>query len=322
MAKQTIKKHTTRKTFTLEDAHAAFISEKLLQGRSSKTLKNYITSYQIFCQVNGFDSKTPASIIQRHHVYNWIGDMMIEKKPASTINHYIRDIRAFIYYMQENDLCEKFKIEQVSAQETVPKFYTDEEIQILLEKPTNMDNFVEVRTWVIINLVCGTGVRARSVRELKIGEIDLKNGFIVFSATKNKKTLRLPISRLLRPILIQYLEEWRNDAEDDDFVFPDVTNHRLSENGLRLSYERYCHSRGIERTSIHSLRHSFARNWILEGGQPYQLMTALGHSDLTMTKKYVRLFGDDLAETYEQFNLLDTQDKGNRTKQIKRNKRK
>ena len=68
---------------------------------------------------------------------------------------------------------------------------------------------------------------------------------------------------------------------------------------------KYNHERGVEKTSIHLFRHTFAKHWILQGGDIFRLQKILGHSDLSVTKEYVQMFGQDLQMDFEKFNPLD-----------------
>ena len=71
---------------------------------------------------------------------------------------------------------------------------------------------------------------------------------------------------------------------------------------MLASYNR---SKGVEKTSAHLYRHTFAKKWILNGGDIFRLQKILGHSDLTVVKEYVQMFGQDLAIDFDKFNPLD-----------------
>ena len=58
-------------------------------------------------------------------------------------------------------------------------------------------------------------------------------------------------------------------------------------------------------TSIHLFRHTFAKNWIMGGGDIFRLQKILGHSTLDMVKQYVAIFGGDLKRDYDRFSALD-----------------
>lgn len=68
---------------------------------------------------------------------------------------------------------------------------------------------------------------------------------------------------------------------------------------------RYNIKRNVNKTSCHLFRHTFAKQWILAGGDMFRLQKILGHSDLTVTKEYVAMFGQDLQMDFERFNPLD-----------------
>jgi len=64
-----------------------------------------------------------------------------------------------------------------------------------------------------------------------------------------------------------------------------LTVPRLS-NNLR----DYNLSRGIMKTGVHRWRHTFAKKWILAGGDIFRLQKILGHSSLDVVKEYVDMF--------------------------------
>ena len=61
----------------------------------------------------------------------------------------------------------------------------------------------------------------------------------------------------------------------------------------------------MSKTSCHLFRHSFAKQWIMAGGDMFRLQKILGHSDLSITREYVQMFGQDLQIDFENFNPLD-----------------
>jgi integrase/recombinase XerD len=80
----------------------------------------------------------------------------------------------------------------------------------------------------------------------------------------------------------------------------------------------YNRSRGISKTSVHLLRHAFAKNWVLMGGDVFRLQKQLGHSTLEMSRRYANIYDRDLHKDTEQFNLLEKLKQGSKT--IKLNK--
>ena len=67
----------------------------------------------------------------------------------------------------------------------------------------------------------------------------------------------------------------------------------------------YNKGRGVEHTGIHQYRHTFAKQWILSGGNVVALSRILGHSNLNITQNYINLLVTDLAKQVDEINLLD-----------------
>ena len=91
----------------------------------------------------------------------------------------------------------------------------------------------------------------------------------------------------------------------ENYLFCDQYGGMLSENALRLAIARYNQRRGVQKTSIHLFRHTFARKYLVDcGGNAFTLQKLLGHSTLTMTKRYCAIFDADIAKNYDRFSPL------------------
>ena len=104
-------------------------------------------------------------------------------------------------------------------------------------------------------------------------------------------------------ILKEYLRFRR--GEETDPLFCDITGGPLTENGLRKAIVRYNMSRGVQKTSIHLFRHTFARKYLIDcGGDAFTLQKILGHSTLDMTKHYCAVFNADIIKNFDNFSPL------------------
>lgn len=88
-------------------------------------------------------------------------------------------------------------------------------------------------------------------------------------------------------------------------LFCTETGTQLTENGLRQSIARYNMRHGVQKTSIHLFRHTFARKYLIDcGGDAFTLPKLLGHSTLAMTKHYCAIYDADLTKNYDNFSPL------------------
>ncbi len=221
-----------------------------------------------------------------------------------TINSYLRSVRAFLYFCMEDKYIPTFKIQLIKAEKKIKETYTDDELVRLLEKP-DVDNcsFSCYKTWVFENYLLGTGNRISTALDLHIGDINFQSGVIILRKTKNRKQQIIPLSATLAEILQGYLQI--RGGEADDYVFCNEYGGQASCRMYQQLVRRYNRKRGVEKTSCHTFRHTFAKNWILNSGDMFRLQKILGHSDLTVTKEYVNMFGQDLQMDFEKFNPLD-----------------
>jgi integrase/recombinase XerD len=221
-----------------------------------------------------------------------------------TVNTYLRGLRAILYFFMEREYMPKFKVKLIRQEKKVKNVYTDVELKLLLAKPDiKKCDFTEYRNWVISNYLLATGNRLGTLCELKISDIDFQNHEILLKKVKNRRQYIIPLSLRLEKILLEYLIYRK--GEPDNYLFCNRYGEKLQKGALTTAIKRYNHSRGVEKTSIHLYRHTFAKNWILNGGDIFRLKSILGHSSIDIVKEYAEMFGSDLKRNFDRFNPLD-----------------
>lgn len=323
--KRTIKRTVETVTPTFREAFDEFIMEKEAHNLSPATIKNYKQSYEYFISFNRYnEDEDTVDCVSQADFYKWMNTMKLDGVKPTSINHYIRDTRAFFYWCMDLDrkyIEPAFKIKQAEGQEEQLKLFPDDELALLLEKPERSNNkFTDWRTWAVCNWVLGTGNRAATIVDVQIGDIDFKKKEIALRHTKNKKAQIIPLSSSLEVVLKEYIKMWRKGAPPEAYLFCNVGEEKLTTNALQNSFGKYCKARGATHTNIHGLRHNFAKGWVKNNGNMYALQKILGHSTLDMTRKYVNLFSEDIKEDYDRFSPLDSiKRKQKRTQTVKKN---
>lgn len=321
--KRKVQRNDGASVMLVSNAFEEFIEQKEAQGSAASTLRNYNQSFEYFMEFNDFDSSTAMEEITQSLFFKWMNSMRIEGIAPTSINHYLRDVRAFFYWCMDEGreyVKPRFKIEMIKGQEESIKFFKEEDVATLLVKPQPKDSFAEWRTWAIINWVLATGNRAATITAIKLYDINYKDREITLAHTKNKKAQVIPLSSSLETVLKEYIRIWRNNARISDWLFPNIGDEQLTTNALAHAFAKYCHDRGVEQTNIHGLRHTFAREWIKNNGNTFTLQKMLGHSTLDMTKRYVSLVAADLKKGFDAVSPLDNIKRAaKRTHTIKRN---
>lgn len=316
--KRTIHRHNEDELVTILDAFHSFIEDKQARNLSRTSIIDYEDSFRYFMNYFGFDEYTSIHEVNEAMFKDWTRDMLQRDISPSSINRYLRDCKVFFNWCINNALLylPSLKIDMVKGQEGKVKAFPDEDIELIMAKPLEKNNFIDWRTWTVINWVLATGNRASTVCSITIGDIDFKNNEITLPHTKNKKAQIIPLSATLARVIKEYIRTWRYDCTPEDYLFPNTANEQLTADALSQAFAKYCKKRGSSHTNIHGLRHSFALNWIRNGGNQFKLQRILGHSSLEMTKRYVALAAVDLKDDYEQFSTLDTITKSKKPKKL------
>lgn len=155
----------------------------------------------------------------------------------------------------------------------------------------------------MVNYFVSTGNRLTTALNVKIEDLDFDNNLIKLVVLKNRRQQLIPMSNGLKKVLKCYLSLWNHD--NIEYLFPEYEGKQFSRYGAYAALRKYNIDRGVTKTSIHLYRHTYAKNYILAGGDCTYLQRLLGHSTSDMTNHYINLYGTDLQKNYDKFNPLD-----------------
>lgn len=286
---------------TIEDAFTLFIRKCKVKNLTELSIASYEKKIIHFYEF--MDKTKPVIEITSDVVDNYIL-WLRENTEANdiTINSYLRTVRAFVYYCQECGFIEHFKIHLIKADKEIKETYTNDELVKLLAEPETC-SFSVYKTWAFENFLLGTGCRISTALNVKIGDVDFENGLITYRKTKNRKQQIVPLSKSLERVLISYLEVRGGNGED--YLFCNEYGNKASERTYQQLVRRYNLKRNVNTTSCHSFRHTYAKLAVMNGMDVFRLQRMLGHSDLTVTRQYVELFGNDLQVDFDKYSPLD-----------------
>ena len=288
----TASKPSQNKTF--KELKEEFIRQAEIRNLSEWTIKSYKYHTKYFLDFAG--EGLMCKDIGLEMIEGYILHMKEQKSISNpvTLNSYLQNISPLIKYgVKKRYILNQFAMPFVKGQETFKDIYSDDEIKTLLETPNKKD-FITTRTYTIIWLLASTGIRARELRELKICNVDMINRAITVNQTKNKKARRVPISKSLYDVLLNYMEIRKGDFED--YLFPTVYNEILAMTSLQDSVKKYCNERGISKTSLHLFRHTFITNAVNKNVNPLVLKRITGHSTMNQLNKYYNARTVDLVD--------------------------
>ena len=235
-------------------------------------------------------------------IEDFIDHEMSKGNRITAINTRLRGLRVFFRWCADRGYMNDPRIVLLKEDETIKEPYTDEELQRLLKQPES-DRWTEWRNWAAVNTFLATGIRANTLVNIRIGDVDFGHDLIILKKLKNRKQQIIPLSSSLKDVLELYLQLW--DWTTEYNLFPTSANGQMTVHALETAVRHFNISRGVTKTSLHLFRHTFAKNYIMAGGGMVQLQTILGHSTLDMTRKYVHLYGQDIQKDFNLLNPLN-----------------
>lgn len=286
-----------------------------LRNLSEYSIIHKEDSQKKFTQFLGVDD-FKISEVNSELVEEFVFSLQGQGLKVVTINTYLRSLKAFLNWASKNGYLDTVAVPKLKEEETVKEVYSQKQLEALLKKPNiSSCSFNEYRTWVIVNYFLATGNRLNTCINLKIGDIDFENEYITLKVTKSKKQQLIPLSRALKGVLVEYLSI--RGGEESDYLFCTEDGVQLKRATLSNSIYKYNKTRGVEMTSIHAFRHTFAISSVRNGVDVFKLQKLMGHSDINTTRIYVNLASEDLKVDYEKFNPLDVYMNNTISKQIK-----
>lgn len=294
---------------TFAEGFDDFLYSRKIEGCRPATIKHYQDSIHVFNLY--YDEHIKMEDITSSTVSNFFCRLQERGLAEKTICTYIRALRTVLYYFMDNGWMAQFKIKTPKVTRQIKHIYTDEELRALLQHPRNLKRqnggkkvtFVEYRDWAFVNYIMGTGQRLSTIINIKIKDLDLQNGLVYLHHLKNRKQIVLPLTSSLVEVMKDYLRIRGNNQ--NDYLFCTAFGEKVAPSTMIASIRRYNQNRGVEKTSIHLLRHTFAVNWIRQSGDIVKLQHMLTHSDLKTTQLYLDLVYDDLAQNMEEVNPLE-----------------
>ena len=134
----------------------------------------------------------------------------------------------------------------------------------------------------IVTIALHTGMRSGEIRSLQWRDLDFDTGFLIVRDSKNGEARHVPMDSTV----IAILRNWPRTT-GSEFTFNNNAGKRLGwvQHGWRKALGRA----GLTDLHFHDLRHTFASQWMMAGGDLYVLKSILGHKSIAMTQRYAHL---------------------------------
>jgi len=279
---------------------------QFLKGVSPSTLAWYHYSFQAFAPVleRAYESSADfkASVMARIQELREQGR---GNKPVS-INTYLRCFKTFLNWCHEEQILkEPIKLSWLKEEQKVLATFSPAQVSLLLKWKPGKDS--QRRLHALICLFLDTGLRLSEALGLTNDDVDFDNLIIKVKGKGGKHRL-VPMSLELRKVLFR----WRQKPPEhlshhSGLMFSTKYGTQLHARDSLRDFKKLCRKLRITgvRCSPHTLRHTFAVNYLRAGGNLFYLSKILGHSSVQTTERYLQsLQVEDLQAVHNRLSLL------------------
>ena len=296
------------------------------EGKSKKTIEFYESNLKRFARyvrvsklADGIDDIGPAEVRRyvRHlqeEVTRWQSSPYIrddKRLSAHSIQASVRAIKAFWSWLCAEDYIEgnpmvRLKLPKVPHK--VIATFDMEHIKRMLHA-LDLGRPAGFRDYSIILVLLDTGIRLGELTGLTLDNVDFEHFFFLVRGKGDKERV-VPFGGQVRRVLRRYVDRFRPEP-----AYPRVNELFLTSTGLPLQphsvqsmVRRLGRQAGITdvRCSPHTFRHTFAKQYLMNGGDAFSLQKILGHSSLEVVRTYVNLAFKDVAEQHRKASPVDT----------------
>lgn len=206
--------------------------------------------------------------------------------------------RLYQWNVIEHDLTEAIILPK-KVKRIIPSFSKDEVLDILDSFDKN--TFIGYRDYAIMNLFFGTGIRKSELLGIRMK--DLQGDFIRILGKGDKERL-VPVGDKLGRVLTRYV---RMRKSSNEYLFIAGNGNHLTPSGLNVIFRRLKENKAkwSTRVSAHTCRHTFAKLFLLNGGDLFSLQKILGHEDISTTRVYIDLNKNEMKFQNDKFNPLE-----------------
>lgn len=291
----------------IAEATNTIFNQMRVAGNRPRTIDSYEYIFKQFVDINGIEYVEEINI---DSIYNYLGSIAVSQRTKLI---RLKSTKAVLSKFHNNGwLKERFWSNiQIKVDKEVKKGAKETDIDHLLQL-IDKTTFIGFRDACAVKLMYKTGIRIRTLGELREHHIDFENLCLNLdgSTLKNHKFLKLPITKELADMLKMLLRlndgirEYYQTDNSNVFITQNgspMNTSKSSNNAISKQLSKYSKRFELENINAHAIRRAFAKNLHDNGASVALISKALGHSDLAVTTQYLDLDVEEVAKDLREF---------------------
>ena len=290
------------------------------EGKSPKTIEWYtgfLNRFLQFLETCGYP--TEINKVDKTHIRTFIIYLQQEARTPHTgrtlsqftVQGYVRTLKAFFSWAVREEHIEHNPMTRIPVPRAPIKLINTFSLKQITELVNlcHRSNSSGYRNLATMLLFLDSGIRVSELVNINIDDLNLAEGCIKITQAKGNKERLVPIGSLVQKALWKYVNCYRPQPITDKVtrLFLSECGVPLAKSGIQQMLRRYGKEAGITgvRCSPHTFRHTFAKNYLLNGGDIFSLQRILGHSSLASVRVYLNLFATDIKKQHRRFSPVD-----------------
>lgn len=232
--------------------------------------------------------------------------MKEQGKAATSINRSISALKSYYKFLQREKLIQNNPVRLIQSLKTpkkLPVSVDKQKMNMLLDTMEQAEqSFENIRDFVVMELLFGTGIRLAELLQIKESDIDFYNNKILIFGKRNKQRY-VPIHTTLKKELKSYLQRKKTENLDNNSEYLVVTKEGKKAYAkliYRIVQKYLSMVTSQKKRSPHVLRHSFATTLLDNGADLNAIKELLGHAGLAATQIYTHNSAERLKSIYKQ----------------------
>lgn len=277
---------------------------KFERNFSDNTLDAYIRDikkFSLYAEKNLENSKPKA--ITYEDLQEYLILQSKQKISERTQARWISSIKSFFKYLLEEEIRDDNPATLLEGPKLglyLPDTLSVEDVE-RITKNINLSTDLGVRNQCLVEVLYGCGLRVSELIELKISDINFKEGFLKVEG-KGQKVRYVPLAKYTSHLIKNYIENVRINnkinKKYEDILFLNSRGSSMSRVIVFIIIKELADKAGIRKNiSPHTFRHSFATHMLQNGADLRFIQEMLGHSSITTTEIYTHLNTEELRDT-------------------------